>query len=261
MSEATTPVNRIVAVLSHPEEVRIALPWAAMLAREWKRPLTLLHIIDPVTSTELSDNARAMADDMLALLTSSPLVAGLEVETRVESGMPEQAVPRIAQELPGCLLVLSAGEHGVFARALLGRGRENIIHYLRTPFFFLPPHVGAAAPIRRAVAGVDGSGVANTALGLAEALASGVEITQVSVVEPGDLPVKEFLAVTPAFSHNSIRMRGRAEVALLAAARSRDAGLIVVGAHGAGGLTGRHLGGTAAWLSHHASRPVLIVPE
>ncbi len=53
-------------------------------------------------------------------------------------------------------------------------------------------------------------------------------------------------------------MRGRAGIVILSAARATDADLIVVGGHG---TTGRHLGGTAQWLSHNADRPLLVVPE
>jgi len=54
-------VTGIVAVLGHPEEVGLGFPWSVALARQAGVPLTLLHIIDPVTNMELAENAAAMA--------------------------------------------------------------------------------------------------------------------------------------------------------------------------------------------------------
>ncbi len=75
------------------------------------------------------------------------------------------------------------------------------------------------------------------------------------------MPADEYLALVPQFSESTIRIRGRAEIAILSAARTLDARPIVGGGHGTTGLGGRHLGSTAQWLSHNADRPLLVVPE
>ena len=108
---------------------------------------------------------------------------------------------------------------------------------------------------------MDGSALANQASSVARALSPGISIVEVEVLEPGSVPADEYLAFVPQFSESTIRMRGRAGIAILSAARTMDAGLIVVGGHGRSGLRGRHLGGTAQWLSHNADRPLLVVPE
>lgn len=257
-AEPEKQVMRIIAVLGHPEEIQTGLPWSAALARQAGVPLTLLHVIDPVTSHETSENAAAMAKDLLSLLVAR--VEGLDVQPRVEAGMPEAVIPAVAAESHGAVLVLAAGDHGALARSLLHRGRENVIHHLRSPFVLLPPRIGPPAPLLRAVVGLDGSELANTAASVARRLSSTIAMTGVEVLEPGSLPVEEYLALVPHFSETRIRLRGRAGVALLSAARAMDAGLIVIGGHGKTGLRGRHLGGTAQWLSHNADRPLLIVP-
>ena len=254
-------VTGIIAVLGHPEELQSGFPWSVALARQAGVPLTLLHIIDPVTNVELAENAIAMAQDMLSLLTTSRAIDGLALRTRVETGMPEAVIPKIAAEAQGTVLVLAAGEHGAFARSLLHRGRENVIHQLRSPFVLLPPRVRPPAQVARAVLGMDGSALANQAAPIAWSLAPGVAIVEVEVLEPGAVPIDEYLAFVPQFSESRIRMRGRAGIVILSAARATDADLIVVGGHGTTGLRGRHLGGTAQWLSHNADRPLLVVPE
>ncbi|HMO52869.1 MAG TPA: universal stress protein [Tepidiformaceae bacterium] len=262
MSDASgREVTGIVAVLGHPEEISSGFPWSAALARQAGVPLTLLHVIDPVNSTELPENAIAMAKDMLTLLGASKAVEGLSLHRRVETGMPEAVLPEIASEAEGAVLVLAAGDHGAFARSLLRRGRENVIHHLRSPFVLLPPRVGQPVAIDRAVVGMDESPLANQAAGLAKRLSPGVTMVEVEVLEPGSLALKEYLAFVPQLSGTRIRMRGRAGIAILSAARTTDADLIVVGGHGRTGLRGRHLGGTAQWLSHHADRPLLVFPE
>lgn len=262
MSATSEPeVTGIVAVLGHPEEVGIGFPWSVALARQAKVPLTLLHVIDPVVTAELAVNATAMAKDMLSLLAASESVSDLDLRTRVESGMPETVVPKVAGEAKGTVLVLAAGDHGAFARSLLHRGRENVIHHLSSPFVVLPPRIGPPARLHRAVVGMDGSALASQARSVARALSPEVSIVEVEVLEPGSVPADEYLAFVPQFSESTIRMRGRAGIAILSAARTMDAGLIVVGGHGRTGLGGRHLGGTAQWLTQNADRPLLIVPQ
>jgi nucleotide-binding universal stress UspA family protein len=259
-AEPEKQVTRIVAVLGHPEEIQSGLPWSVALARKAGVPLTLLHVIDPVTSDETTENGTAMARDMLSLLAASGAVAGLDVQPRVEAGMPETVIPAVAEESHGAVLVLAAGDHGALARSLLHRGRGNVIHHLRSPFVLLPPRIGPPVPLQRAVVGLDGSELANSAASVARKLVAGIAMIAVEVLEPGALPVEEYLALVPHFAESHVRMRGRAGVVLLSAARAMDAGLIVVGGHGRTGLRGRHLGGTAQWLSHNADRPLLIVP-
>lgn len=254
-------VSRIVAVLGHPEEIQSGFPWSVAIARQAGVPLTLLHIIDPVTNVELAENAVAMAQDMLSLLAASSAVDGLSVQARVESGMPEVVIPAIAREARGAIPVLAAGDHGAFARSLLHRGRENVIHHLNSPFVLLPPRVGLPGHVDRAVVGMDGSDLADQARSVARALSPGIAIVEVEVLEPGSMPAAEYLAFVPQFSGSNVRMRGRAGIGILSAARTMDAGLIVVGSHGKTGLRGQHLGATAQWLSHNADRPLLIVPE
>lgn len=256
---ATAP-SHLVAVLSHPEEVRTAFPWSTSLAAQWGLPLTLLHVIDPVASRELAENAEAMAHDMLALLASSAAAAGIEVRTVVETGRPDAVLPEVAAREPGGVFVLAAGEHGAFARTLLGRGRNSIIQQLPSPVVFLPARAGGPRTIDRVLAGLDGSAIAAHARDVASQLVGDITLIDVEVVEPGGLPADQYLAFEPEFSASRIRFRGRAGVALLAAARTRDAAMIAVGRHGATGLFGQHLGGTAEWLSQNADRPVLIVP-
>lgn len=260
MNRSESSAAHLVAVLSHPDEVRTTFPWAVALARQWQLPLTLLHVIDPTATRELAENGEAMASDMLALLASAPVAEGLQVSSAVESGMPSAVLPAFAAKEPDAVFVLAGGEHGRFARALLGRGSDNVIHALRSPLVFLPARVPPPRELRLALAGVDGSGVATHALEVGRSLLGDTPIVEVHVLEPGALPSREYLAASAEFSDRRIRMRGRAGVALLAAARGRDVDLIVVGRHGAGGLFGQYLGGTAEWLTHHADRPLLIVP-
>ncbi len=259
--EPQQQVTGIVAVLGHPEEIQNGFLWSVALARQAGLPLTLLNIIDPVTNSELAENAAAMANDMLSLLAGSRAVNGLDVQQRVETGMPEVVIPEVALEAQGTVLVLTAGEHGTFARSLLRRGRENVIHHLRSPFVLLPPRVGLPRRVDLAVVGMDGTALAKQAAATARGLVPGVAVVEVEVLEPGSVPEDEYLAFVPEFSERSMRMRGRAGIAVLAAARAIDAGLIAVGGHGRMGLRGRHLGGTAQWLGHNADRPLLVAPE
>jgi nucleotide-binding universal stress UspA family protein len=53
----------------------------------------------------------------------------------------------------------------------------------------------------------------------------------------------------------------RASDAILAAGDEQDAEVIIVGSRGRGGLTRSLLGSTSSSVLHHASRPVLVIPQ
>jgi nucleotide-binding universal stress UspA family protein len=61
-------------------------------------------------------------------------------------------------------------------------------------------------------------------------------------------------------AHRVLLMDGSPALALLQAARSEDAELVVTGRRGRGGFAELVLGSTSHHLSHHLDRPLVIVP-
>ena len=262
--QATVPppvFTRLIAAIAGPAEAETAIAWVAALAPRLGVPVTLATVLDPARQRESPEVAEALAHDLLALLAADDRLQGLPVSTRVVVGLREEELPRLAQALSGALLAIVGGEHGGLARSLFGETLDTVLHALRTPVVVLPTRDGTAASHGDAIViGVDPGAPAVEATGRAIAAALGVPAVAVRVVEPGALPPPAFLATEPVLDAEQIVVRGHAAETLLAGARVRRAGLVVVGAHGAGGLARRSLGGTASWLAHHADRPVLIVP-
>jgi nucleotide-binding universal stress UspA family protein len=252
--------TRLIAAIAGPAEAETAIAWVAALAPRLGLPVTLATVLDPAGRRESPVVAAALARDLHALLAADDRLRGLTVSTRVVVGLREEELPRLAPALSGALLVIVGGEHGGPARSLFGESLDTVLHALRTPVVVLPPRDGMSSAPGGVTIGVDEGAPAVEATGRALAAALGVPAVAVRVVEPGSLPPPAFLAVEPVLSAEEIVVRGHAAETLLAAARVRRAGLIVVGAHGAGGFARRSLGGTASWLAHHADRPVLIVP-
>jgi len=56
-------------------------------------------------------------------------------------------------------------------------------------------------------------------------------------------------------------LRGDSPDALLDAAESIDAALIVIGTRGSGGFPGLRLGSFADWIAHRTTRPLAVIPE
>jgi nucleotide-binding universal stress UspA family protein len=135
----------------------------------------------------------------------------------------------------------------------------------------------------RIVVGVDGSDLARAALRFAvdEARLRGATLEVVTAwYEPYVAPTMATVAVDPTLLEEgadktldaavdgidtsgveirrSIR-RGRPAEALLEAAR--DADLLVVGSRGRGGFTGLLLGSVSQQVVHHATCPVVVVPD
>ncbi len=62
-------------------------------------------------------------------------------------------------------------------------------------------------------------------------------------------------------AHDTVLMAGPAAHTLAQCADEREADLLVVGARGVGGLTGRLVGSVADHLAHHTDRPLAVVPR
>ncbi len=61
-------------------------------------------------------------------------------------------------------------------------------------------------------------------------------------------------------AHRVLLMEGRAAPAIIEAARTEQADIIVTGRRGRGGFAELVLGSTSHELTHHADRPLVIVP-
>lgn len=254
--------SRLLIALSSGADSGAEISWGAVLARAMKVPVTLLHLLDPATSRDPGDRATAIASDLLAIAATDHRLHGLEVETQVRMGLPHEELRRATAETPGSIPLIHAGTPGMLKRALLGTDAHAMIRAMGSPFIILPPDAIPAIEVQCAVVGYDGSPLAEHVTTVSEGIAAslGIDLIRVEAIEPASRDV-EFLKIEPQVQGDRVVVRGRAGETLLAVARARNAGLIMVGSHGRGQMTRLFLGSTSEWLVDHSDRPLLIVPQ
>ncbi len=175
--------ERILVPLDGSERAERALPVAAQLAHVSGGSVILLRVAagtalaiwamreTPELIKETIESAKARAADYLARVAASPELAGLTVQTQVQSGVPAQCILSAAQEHLADLIILgSHGETG-FKRWLLGSVAQQVTRHSPVPVLVLhergsvPTHLSSEdqQPIRILVA-LDGSSLAEVAL-------------------------------------------------------------------------------------------------
>ena len=194
-------------------------------------------------------------------------------------GDPREQLLSAAKAEKVDLIVVGARGAGRLRHALhLGSTTHHLAHHTQLPLVAIPPASKAAWPAT-VIVGVDGS---PGSLRAVDWLASfGARFTddvlavnaQKPLAEvPRDHPDSRFRAalddmeqwVAPLYEvgldARTLVMSGDAVEVLTDVAIAEEAGLLVVGSRGVGGITGLRLGATALKVLHQAQIPVLMVP-
>lgn len=263
MTVAPYHLSRLLVAIHTYDDASTAIEWGGALAGALHLPVTLVHVVDETNLQTSLHEAQSVAGDWLALLATHPALNRVPVGTTVLTGRPGEALSMLAEKQRGSIVLFTASGQGATGSTALGADLEQLILALTSPFIVVPTPANPPDRIRRIVVGVDQSPLASTVLQTARRVASSldVEVIPVEAIEPGSIEPDDFVRAEPVIAGDHIRIRGRASRTLLAAAQARDAAIIAVGSHGAGQSRRGPTGSTSAWLSQHADRPVLIVPE
>jgi nucleotide-binding universal stress UspA family protein len=241
----------------------------------------------PVDEEKVAIGAKERMDTMLAEVTGGD--TALRTDPLVLRGDPAQEL--CDRSAGAALLVVGSRGHGGFGGLLLGSVSTKCAHHSRCPVVIVPHHgrAGDDGPVRRIVAGVDGSEGSRRALrwAVGEAVLRGAAVDAVAVWHDpygSDMSmeyqtpyfrqdrrailghVEERLARTiaeaagghPAVAVNPLVFDG--EPAQVLCSRSADADLLVVGSRGHGGFARLLLGSVSTACAHHSRCPVAIVP-
>lgn len=256
-------LTRLLVAVHSFTDADIALRWGRTLAGALYLPLTLVHVLDESRVRGNIEESRAVAQDWLDLLASDENLHNLEVDTALRSGGVEEELSRLGREHPGSIVLFVAFPGSTNGPVAMGGNLDTLIQAMRSPFIVVPSVAPVPGRVRRIVVGMDQSPLAATVLETARRLAQSldVEVISVEAVEPGTIPADEFTALEPVIRGDQVRIRGLASRVLLSTAHARDASIIAVGSHGAGESRHVFMGSTSEWLSQHADRPVLIVPD
>ncbi|MFI6825135.1 universal stress protein [Micromonospora sp. NPDC050187] len=264
----------------------VAAEHGARAAALRSRPLHLVHGYlhplgygVPVNPYDLglpepSDEARTMLEKTAADLRGR--WPELAVEARQVAGGPGATL--VEESRRAELVVVGSRGLGGFAGLLLGSVSAQVAGHAHCPVLVVRPADRQVAAVGPVLVGVDGSELAELAVGHAaeEAARQGVPLVLAHVVAPDAHPVTEdaagndqvadrLLAETAATvrqRHPELAVTERvlraAETASALVEASADAALVVVGSRGRGGFAGLLLGSVSQALVQHARCPVLV---
>lgn len=238
------------------------IPWALLLSRTLKIPLTLLHVSDPARVNEPMELALAMAADYLKLVAAS-LPSDDDVEVVVKEGLVREEWQAYVRERPGSFLMIPARGHGPVASAVDGSVTDDLLRTMISPLVIVPSNSPTPDKITRVVVGCDRTPVSEAILSLVNrpARERNAEVIEVEVAEPRSQADFELLQVQPVISPGRVMLRGRAGPSILAVARARDADLIVAGGKSKRGPFPSLTGSTAEWLARHTDRTLVLLPQ
>ncbi|MGN9809867.1 universal stress protein [Micromonospora sp. BQ11] len=268
-----------------------ALDWALDEAGRGGRPVRLAYVFEWLTVAGWigpgvapgvwpDEEARRQVEELVSRAARDAGAAhpDLTVTGVVLDGPPALVLQEASVDAG--LLVLGTRGHGGFGELLAGSTAVTVTAHAHCPVVV----VRAGATERRAgpvVVGVDGSECSLLALGFAyeQAAARGVPLRVVRAWQPPsggwtppaaqsdgdaaraelDEPLARWRETFPGVELSVEVAVGSASSLLVEA--SRDAGLVVVGTRGRGGLRGMLLGSVSQQLLHHAHCPVAVVRE
>ncbi len=256
-------------------EVRLVTTWSVPVATS-ASPMG--PVLTGATCDALEGSAQAIVDDLARVLAST-----LDVPVTRSVGQGGAASLLLDAARHSALLVVGSRGRGGFTRLLLGSTSTQCATHSTAPVAVIPA-TADIRPIMSIVVAFDGSKNSIAALEWANHFAApGSTIECVSVWDTAPITVGADLFFFPEaselaedrFAHlvtQTIRPIARSDIevhhtfvdgqprAILAEfAASSD--LLVVGTRGHGALGAAILGSVSTWLLHHATQPMVVVPE
>jgi nucleotide-binding universal stress UspA family protein len=293
---ASSPFTVLVATDFSPT-AEAAVQWGSELARARSGKLVLVHAVDvhgPLTDflpapAELDEQVRAAAATRLEETAAAARARGVEVETRLESGIASQAVVHVAGELAPDLVV--QGSRGLtpgLAHLLLGSTAQRIVQHSPRPVLTVHPGDRDRHPaIRHVLVPTDFSHDAEGAAEAVRALFAGEQGARITLLHAYHLPVEytaygtiptsipfhadvaavaeeklaEAAAALAGEAHtvDTVAKEGYPPEVIADTARDLAVDLIAMGTHGRTGLRHLLLGSNAERVIEHAPCPVLTV--
>jgi nucleotide-binding universal stress UspA family protein len=231
------------------------------------------------------------ADHDLGEVAKQLEAEGVVADARVPYGVPAEAILDEATFECADLIVMSTHARGGFDRLVHGSVADHVIHTARVPVLVVPPGApgGWGSGARRVLVTLDGSALAEEAIGPADELARtiGASIVLMKVIEPfyygyayGDVyGTSPMLDVDPeaelkdarAYLREVARTRltgqrveivaeiGKPEASIVETAHRLGASAIAMATHGRGGFARFMIGSVATGVLRHAEAPLLLV--
>jgi len=274
-----------------------ALPYAEALARATGEPIVMLAVWEgienelgssfPSMALEIQEKAQEHFNTYLTSMKAN--ISGVEVETLIRAGQPEQEILRVAEERQARFIVLATHGRSGISRWAYGSTAGHILRNGAIPVLAAGPHaledVKRDVTFRHVMCPLDGSERSEAALPLATEIATriGGRLSLVRVVRwavqayPYTLPssyipqvddeleasAKEYLRRVESgisgLERSSYVVRGSIAEGLLEFIDKESVDLVVMTTHARAGLARMALGSVADRLLQ-APVPVLMIP-
>ena len=279
-------MNRILIPLDGSKLGEAVVPYASQLAKGLGASMTLFHVEGPDGA---KDALEAGYLDGAAELVRNQ---GLAAETGVRSGVPAPEIVRFAEEEGFNLIAMSTHGRSGLNRLISGSVADAVLHSVEIPLLLIKPskqaqEVQLGERIQRIIVPLDGSPLAEVALGFAETLGThmGLEIVLVQVVgdpvppnsgyegisyEPrlsSDLEelarqytkARETELIEHGLQASALVIRGHPASRIVDLAREGPLSLVVMSTHGRSGMRRSVLGSVADQTLRCSHRPVLLI--
>ncbi|CAN5824061.1 universal stress protein [soil metagenome] len=237
---------------------------------------------------EMADReGRTVLDEQLKKIEE---MGGNAAAAYLEIGRPDAEIVRVGEDIGAGLLVVGSRGIGFMRRALLGSVSESTVHHAHCPVLVVwPGENGESSPGSKILVATDDSEEAQMAVDAAVelAVATGDELHLVHAVtieppmpypypyarehregsmESAKKDARQFVeeqagkirAETGIVAHVHLRV-GRADQEIVTVAEELDAGILVVGSRGLGGVKRALMGSVSDSVVRHAHSPVLVM--
>lgn len=250
---------------------------------ETMRPVAFDPKVERRVQERFDIEAQKLLDEQIGRIETE---GGTVVQAHLRSGNQADCIVRLAEEVGANMIVLGSRGHGGVRRALLGSVSEEVIRHAHCPVLVVRNEGQKALLNSRIVLAVDGSRESEASAQIAASLAKagGCELYLVHAAPDAHMPpeypflaenaelyvenaerqAREFLEHTarslrsqvPVHSH--LRL-GRPAKEIVELADEVDAGMIVLGSRGLGGIRRALMGEVSDSVARHARCPVLVV--
>jgi nucleotide-binding universal stress UspA family protein len=265
---------------------QVAVDWAASIARAIECELVVATAWQPPSGTELPPGTYAeLRDEACRVLDDEWCTATREAGTAYEAlfleGDPLEVLLAAAADSHADLVVVGARGTSSHPHAPhLGSVTNHLVHHTTLPLAAIP---ASARPVSRTpiLVGVDGSATSAMAVAWCCDVAPRLGAQVIAVYAEAPLLAKWVLhrdltswyetalkdceewtrpLRDAGIATRSLVIEHDPALALTETGIREQAGLIVVGTRGTGGITGLRLGSTALKVIHHSGLPVVLVP-
>ena len=276
-------MKRVVVGVDESEASKTALRWAGSIALVERAELIVLNAFQPGYAELSHDDAQRLIEERQALL-DGPWTDVIDpcIKTRrvVRRGDPRSLISDLATAEEADLVVLGrTGSGGGPGFLHLGSVVEHYAHHCNNPLAVVP--ASAAPQVRRILVGVDGSDESLHAATWSARLAQSTGASVVAVAardnhkasapHTGASPALGIEKRVASWASPLAAIGITVEVvgapgthpvdALFNAIADHNADLFVVGARGAGGVTGIRAGGLTLKALHEATVPLAMIPS